>query len=141
MDLTQKEVGVNGDGQYRYRFSFIPNGTAAPTLVGGKYVKSIVRNATLGAGSTPVYLVTFNSNFGGLLGFKWGVREVTGAALETLGIQLDPTNTNLSAAGGSVVSLRLCTISTGVTADFTAVTAGAQVDIEVCFATDPNNLV
>lgn len=139
MDLTQKEVGVNGDGSFRYRFSFVPNGTAAPTLIGGKYVKSMTRS------NTGLFLVTFVSAFNAVLCFKWGVRETSGGPLVALTLQLDPSNTTMApanpAAGGSVVAFRTCTPSTGASADFTTSTAGASIDVELNFATDPNNLL
>lgn len=137
-DLTQKEVGVNGDGMFRYRFSFVPNGTAAPTLVGGKYVKSVTRSAT------GLFLVTFSAAFNAVLGFKFGVRETSGGPLATLtSVQLDPANTTMApavpSANGSVVAFRLCN-NAGASTDFTSTTTGAQVDIECVFATDPSNL-
>lgn len=135
MDLSQRVVQFNGDGMAIYRFSFIPNGTAAPTLIGGKYIVSAKRTGT-GA-----FTITAASNFGAVLCFKYGIREITGGPLAGMTVQLDPSVTSTTASGGAVIGIRLCTASTGASADFTSSTTGASVDVELTLGTDPNNLV
>jgi hypothetical protein len=155
MDLLQQEVGVNGDGARRYRFSFIPNGTAAPTYpvaptnaqynaglaasVPGKYVQSVAYN-----GATGSFIVAFVATYSAILKFSAGVREKAGGPLATCRVLQDPSTTTLTsttpATSGSIVGLQLVNSTTGAAANYTSTTTGAQIDVEIIFASDPSNM-
>ena len=139
-DLLQRETGVNGDGMCRYRFNFAPLGNVTTAIkANGKYIQSIVRTGT------GLYLVTFVAQFAAILRFTAGIRETAAGPLNVCDVMLDPVNTVLTAASpataGSVVALQLVTKSTGAATDFTSTTTGAGIDVEIVFATDPNNKV
>lgn len=138
-DLYQALKGVNGDGIKLYRFSFSPAGTGSPTLVGGKYVKTITRSA---AG---LFLVTLNATFAAVLGVWGSVRDTAaGGLVACMGVQLDPANTTLVATNpnvtGSILGIRTVNTS-GANTDYTATTTGSQIDVVVLFGQDPNNLL
>lgn len=136
-DLTQAFAGVNGDGMYPYRFSFSPAGSSAPTLLGGKYVKSITRS------NTGLFLVTFNATYPTVFLVHGFVRDTGGGGLVgCMGVQYDPTNSTLIPTNpntsGTVLAIRTVN-NAGANTDYTANTAGSSIDVLVLFGDNPNN--
>jgi hypothetical protein len=139
-DLTQALRGVNGGGLLLYRFSFSPAGAAAPTLVGGKFVKSITRS------NTGLFLVTMTASFAAVYDVHGDVRDTGGGGLVAcMGVQYDPTLSTLSPTNpnvaGSVLAIRTVN-SAGANTDFTANTVGSSIDVVLLLSNgdDPSNL-
>jgi hypothetical protein len=101
-DLLHRETGTNAEGSLRYLVRFRPNGSSAPTNVGGTYIQSVTYSGT----GTGIYLIQFNSNLAGILGFKHGVQSNTGGPAEGFSFEIDNAQTNLSAATpGAVIAV------------------------------------
>lgn len=92
-DQIYQEAGTNSFGSQRMHVRFCPNGTSAPTSVGGKYVTSVTYSST----GTGVFLISFASSFPGILGFTHGVMSNSGGPAEGFTFEIDNSQTNLSA--------------------------------------------
>lgn len=95
-------------------FSFAPNGSSTPTSILGKFVSSV----TYMTGS--IYLVQFaTTTFGSLHAFLPFMQNAASGSGQGFRLEVDATNTNLSASGGPILALASVN-SSGARADIAA---------------------
>jgi len=130
------EPQCNSNEARVYYLSWAPNGSSAPDTTDSRY---------FGKGATSVAYVTgsiikftmADGNFGRILHYTWGVQGAAAGAQQGFTLELNTTNTDITAAAAT---LAFTLVNTSGTAADVAATAGARFYVQVVLSKNYGDL-